>query len=243
MAKPTISPTQSIITEPQWGPVNFQPFATNTPTSWSAPNLPAGVTIHASTGRISGAAEIHGIFVIGLVATNGDGSSDPQEITIRITPASATLSAAGPEIDIDVVTGQWTVVGGEERKLFGKYGDDLMLYVRLKKNGLALDLDLEAFTFGLKQFDNSVLLKESSGFYKVGSGSDTYYVIHISLVGDLLKAALSEYEAEKDYGFKAPCEFEWKADNALHENVGPETTRATSLTGELHLAADIVQAA
>jgi PKD repeat protein len=64
--------------------------ATGSPTSYSASPLPAGLSVVAATGAISGTPSSSGVTVVTLTATNGTGTSLP--VTLTITVAAATIA-------------------------------------------------------------------------------------------------------------------------------------------------------
>ncbi len=72
---------------------SYQIGATNSPTSYSAPGLPAGLSINTSTGLISGTPSGAGTTKVIVGATNGGGTG---YIILTITIASATSTT--PEI-------------------------------------------------------------------------------------------------------------------------------------------------
>ena len=58
MSVPVINTTTSVLGYKQWEAWTYQPYATNSPTSWACPNLPAGLSIdtpvqYAATGVAS----------------------------------------------------------------------------------------------------------------------------------------------------------------------------------------------
>ena len=57
--------------------------ATNTPTSYNATGLPAGLSINTTTGVISGTPSVSGTFNVTITATNGIGS-DNQTLVITL---------------------------------------------------------------------------------------------------------------------------------------------------------------
>ena len=72
--------------------MSYQITATNSPTSFNATGLPAGVTVNTTTGLISGTPTASGVFTVTLTATNAGGSGTATlTLTIR-TAASITLT-------------------------------------------------------------------------------------------------------------------------------------------------------
>jgi len=65
-------------------------IASNSPTSYAATGLPAGLTINASTGIISGTPTIQGTFIDTLKATNAGGTGT-KVLTITINPSLPVL--------------------------------------------------------------------------------------------------------------------------------------------------------
>ncbi|HEV3273033.1 MAG TPA: choice-of-anchor tandem repeat GloVer-containing protein [Candidatus Methylacidiphilales bacterium] len=74
-------------------PFSYQTTALNTPTSYSATNLPAGLGIDPATGLISGTPTAPGTSVVVLTMSNAKGpASAPLTITIAALPAPAVTS-------------------------------------------------------------------------------------------------------------------------------------------------------
>lgn len=74
-------------------PLNVQISATNSPTSYSASNLPAGVTVNTQTGAISGTPTVIGTFNASITATNADGA-DTDTLVITVSATASTLAQA-----------------------------------------------------------------------------------------------------------------------------------------------------
>ena len=75
--------------------------ATNTPTSFNATVLPAGLSVNPTTGEISGTPTVVGSFNITITATNAGGSGNA---TLVMTIAQKTLTVSGATADNKVYT-------------------------------------------------------------------------------------------------------------------------------------------
>src|SRR5438046_10109050 len=68
--------------------LSYQITATNSPTSFNATGLPAGLTVDTATGLISGTSTGVGIFTVNISATNAGGTgSAGLTLTINFPPA------------------------------------------------------------------------------------------------------------------------------------------------------------
>ena len=72
-------------------PFNYQIMASNSPTSYSASGLPAGLSVNATTGLISGVPTQSGTFSVALTATNSTGGGQAT-LTLMVAPANVTIS-------------------------------------------------------------------------------------------------------------------------------------------------------
>ncbi len=71
----------------------YNTSASNSPTSYAATGLPAGLTIDTATGVISGSPTQTGSFNVSLTATNGNGTSTPATLVLTIGKATLTVTA------------------------------------------------------------------------------------------------------------------------------------------------------
>ncbi len=96
---------------------NYQITATNSPTSFSAPDLPAGLSINTGTGLISGTPTAAGSPSITLSATNASGTGTAT-LALTVTNSSAGLTPSGP-LSLNGQNG--TVISG--LKITSTFGD------------------------------------------------------------------------------------------------------------------------
>lgn len=215
MAIPVINTTTSVLGYKQWQYFEFQPFAvTDSPiTAWACPNLPEGLELDTTTGKISGAAEVAGVFTVGLTATNSTGVSAPLALTLGIEAAPAALSSSGYEIDIDVVTRIAKLVGGADLKIFAALEDDILLWLRFRKGEAYLDLDITALKLALREIDGGPSLIIGDTMIKKGTGSGAVYGLYAKADSNALKAVISDYEEDSNTQFDGQTEIEWTQAN------------------------------
>lgn len=72
---------------------NYSITASNTPTSYSASGLPAGLTLNSTTGAITGTPSATGTFNVTLTATNGSGTGAASTLVLTIAKAPLTITA------------------------------------------------------------------------------------------------------------------------------------------------------
>lgn len=263
MAKPTILTTQSVLEYPQWLVWAFQPFATNSPTSWICSPLPPGMTFDPAIGRISGAASVPGVYVIAIQAINDDGASDAQVFTIGIDAGSYT--APNDTIDLlwDLPTGEVTNAGGTPQLgsegtladgskpplppiLFLKAGDTRFINVRPVKAGVTVDIAFGTLSLALREFEPESQILSCSLVARMATGSDTFYRLAVSLAGTALLSALTDGENDNGTEIVSLAEFSATWTNDLGPDAAPEGwpggMKTTSLNFGIGIARNLSRA-
>lgn len=244
MAKPVISAPTSLLAYKQHETWSYQLYATESPTSWAISPLPDGVTFDTDTGLLSGPINAGNVFAnVHVTATNGDGTSEPLIFIIASEPTMMYQDSL-LELNVDVVSGEVTLNGGSSGSdyLFAaKTGDDLMLRVIFRKTGVAegegadgsvLDLALSSLRFSMKEYDSeqSIVISTATDNTgnQVGSGTESSYILHVPLSGDLIKGIIGEYEDHEDKvtWFLPICEIERVEENTT--GFGPAEVVKTS---------------
>jgi len=93
----------------------YQIIATNSPTSFDATGLPAGLTVDTTTGLITGTPSVSGSFQINLSATNASGTGTGV-LMLTVNPVATPSPTPGLFRNIstrdDVLTGDNVLIGG-----------------------------------------------------------------------------------------------------------------------------------
>jgi hypothetical protein len=164
----------------------FQPAATNFPSNWSAVGLPAGVTINADTGLISGYSAVKGQYNVLVRSSNVVGVSAPVTFFIGIDDTTAMDPPIVPPVEgtfltgiilplyIDLVTKRCSAsspaatetVAVDEPILFLKEGDTFLLAPRFyRRSGTTVQWPamptLTDVRFALKNDESEAVLVES----------------------------------------------------------------------------------
>ena len=245
MAIPVINLTTSVLGYGQWEQWSYQPWATGLTGSntWSSSTLPAGMTLDPTSGLISGAATVAGVYNVGITVSNSNGVSVPVMLTIGIE-AKAYSSHSGVDLFVNAATGEVTtsLIKNEVKTdalapvFAAKEGENRLAYIHFHKDGTILDLGtLTKLEFAMKEFDPDATVVVSQDvpgevtFLKTGSGTETVYILHINFDGDALANSLTNYEADEGTTYDGIAEIAWDEPNAT-SGVGPATLHRKSRT-------------
>lgn len=238
MAAPIISASSSILGFKRNETFAFQPSATNNPTSWTQVGLPAGLSINAATGLVSGSVAVSGVYVVTLAATNADPATGSREFVFGISSevaASVAASDTSEEWDIDVVSREVTPGAAA----FWKQGDVVLVRMRFRKNGVVVDPAPTSLRLVLKQFEPEKVLVVATGFDQIGVDEAAYFDLPVDLSGDALEAALADYEKDEGTFFEALAEIEWV--RSVTHNGSPLTLRSSSRTFPVRIERDLAE--
>ncbi len=243
MPAPTIDPTISI---QAWvkGRFNaYQPAATDSPTSWSAVGLPAGVTINTTTGLIQGTPTVAGVFNVKLTATNATGTSQPVFMAMGIE-TNLLESGAGIEINVELETGFVHGVYPDSKQwaMYAKHGDLLPVFVGFTKGGVLQSLPLALLRFGIKEYESEelVALNASAEFEQLGSFETTRYRLLANFDNPTLASWLANNEGDNSTHLIALGELEA---TILEEPIGggdPIPAPRSSQTFRIYVERDLL---
>ena len=249
MSAPIINPTTSILGFKLGETWEYQPFLSGAggTVTWACTGLPAGMSIDTSTGLISGAATVAGVFNATLGASDTvNGAAVPIPLTIGIEPAS-TSSGEGIGLFVDVISRQVTLNGPavpDGQPLFSvKQGDSVLFKVQFQMGGTVVDRGtLGRLDFVLKELEPDVDIVTGGGaptgsdgtpMAQTGSGSSATYIIAVVFDSELLTAALANYESDQGTSFTGLAQLKWTETNTTS---GPRVGAATlSLSSQTFL--------
>lgn len=250
MAVPVISRLQSVLFYAQWQQWTFQPWASNSPTAWTASPLPPGITLNTATGALSGAAGMPGVYVFALTSLNGDGDSAPAVFTAGISPTTWTAPVDALDVILDLGTGLVTingltsvggaVLGKQQILAWLKSGDARLLHIRPVKAGVVVDVAFVSLKLAAKNVEPESAIVTSTAFARVATGPDTFYRMAVVLDAAALAAELANAEDDDGTLLTALFELEWTWTNALSPMVGPATLRGTSQSFVLGVERELI---
>jgi hypothetical protein len=242
MPAPVIDPTTSILDYLQHQYWTFRPFAANTPTSWTIdPMAPDGMTFDPTTGAISGAATVAGVYVFAIRAHNADGASAPLVIAAGIEAAASDPRSLAVDMRIDLTTRSVElatgVMGGEFLHAV-KRRDDLIYNVSFTKNGVVAAVPLDKLSWSLKRTPDGEVLAASDDWKQLTAGQSPTYAVHANLGGSGLAGELEDTDERKFIGY---AEFEWLQTNPA-PGIGPNPLRGSSQSFRVLVVDDHMQA-
>ena len=245
MAIPVISNTTSVLGYRKGQYFEYQMQATNTPTSWTANGLPSGMSIDSS-GLVSGAATAAGVYLVKVIATNGDGPSAPLEVAMGIEDTNFN-DGIGIEVNIDLRSGAVSVPGitpsgsnGSQAVMFLKYGDKVFLDVGFLKGEELQTMAMASIVMNIREFDGETVLVQSNGGLEIiGTSDRPRYRILVNLNTPELLNALANYQADYQTTFDSIAEIEWRVDYLEPGALSSEVIRS-SKTFRIAIDRDLV---
>ncbi len=243
MAIPVISTTTSVLGYRKGQYFEYQMQASNAPTSWTANGLPSGMSI-SNAGLVSGAATAAGVYLVKIIATNGDGASAPLEVAMGIEDTNFN-DGIGIEVNIDLRSGAVSVPGitptdANPAVLFLKHGDKVFLDVGFLKGEELQTMAMASIVMNIREFDGETALVQSNGGIEIiGTSDRPRYRILVDLSTPELLNALGSYQGDYQTTFDAIAEIEWRVDYLEPGALSDEIIRS-SKTFRIALDRDLV---
>jgi len=222
MANPPTIDTRT--SEQSWltgRPQEWQPSATNSPTSWSATGLPSGVSINTSTGLVSGTPTTRGVALASIIAANAHGDSDALLVPFSVRGSAGISQDPADQlaliIDFDLTTNEISIPGIDppaaidveqlatetattriKREMMRvKSGEVFPILVGFKRNGVLQDISVNTLELAARENEPEQpyeITQDSTAVTKVGSGEDTRFRTSLSIPEDLLESVFSNFE-------------------------------------------------
>lgn len=245
MAIPVISNTTSVLGYRKGQYFEYQMQATNSPISWTANGLPSGMSI-GNAGLVSGAATAAGVYLVKIIATNGDGPSAPLEVAMGIEDTNYN-DGLGIEVNIDLRSGAVSVPGitpasgqASQAVMFLKYGDKVFLDVGFLKAEELQTMAMASIVMNIREFDGETVLVQSNGGIEIiGTSDRPRYRILVDLDTPDLVNALGNYQGDYQTTFDAIAEIEWRVDYLEPGALADEVIRS-SKTFRIAIDRDLV---
>ena len=195
--------------------------ASNTPTGWAATGLPGGLTIHATTGTISGTPTAQGVSTALITATNGTG--DSEDATIIFIVQATPPGMGGPfdiVLDYEMTTNEVTMPGvpapeAGEPLFYAPKGTNRYLLVGVTYFGVLQDINSAsedvAIKLGMKELEPERLLEvTTAATVKVAAMPDDLqrYRIPFRVTPANWAGPLGDYEADAGTSISALTELQ-----------------------------------
>lgn len=143
MAVPIIDPILFLDLTEDVAMTPVTPRASESPTSWSASGLPAGLSCDSGSGKIHGTPTTAGYSAASITATNGSGASQAMKFYIGVSAAPVAEEGL-VEIEIDWQTGlarNSSITDGSPI-VFGRNGDKVPLAIGFVRDAALRKLDV-----------------------------------------------------------------------------------------------------
>ncbi|MBX7211528.1 MAG: Ig domain-containing protein [Verrucomicrobiaceae bacterium] len=200
MAAPVINPQSSAPVCRVGTPYQFNLALMSTSaaaTGWAVVDaLPDGLTINATTGKISGTPTAAGVREVRITASNADGTSTPVTVAFGILPVPyAATGTMEINMDLDnlVVWNPHITNGGAP--LFAKYRDKKTISLGMFKSGILQDKNVAEINVWLKEDDEAKAFNLCTGqFAKVGAGDNTRHSVLLNFDKAEIKSMMSNWD-------------------------------------------------
>lgn len=213
MAVPVISSITSIIAYGVGVYFEFQPAASNSPTSWVITGLPQGMTYDAATGLVEGAPINLGIYDVSFVAHNASGNSAPV-VAPMVVGGGSGIQEPVILLDYDLETAAVSATNLKAKDgdpiVFGKTGDKLLIALGFVRDGELIPQTIEMIVLSLKEFEPERLIDLSNGGFRIAwtdDGPRYIFLVDLSPVAaPSLLSVESGYEDDLDTRADLVCQ-------------------------------------
>lgn len=262
MPAPVISNTQGTLTFAVGQNFIFQLSASNSPTSWelsSGQTLPPGSAFSPSTGTLSGAISVAGVWGLTFTATNSSGVSSPLTFTIGAFDVGIFREITKKTL---IHTGTWAVTFDDpaaELKIPGgatlpatvgqvRYGDDVVFRLVFTDGVAEYAPRLVTARLCLKGADseppflvtNDIAFKKSVDY--LAGGFVTTYYITANISSPALLPFLNDNEDDSGTHANVLAEFDLHLERPTNAN-GPSVTRQTTRPFLLRVTRSLINGA
>lgn len=223
----------------------YQPFATDSPTSWAATNLPTGLSINTTTGEITGTPTTAQTRTVALTATNGSGASAPLTFVMKVVE-SGIADEGLIDLNVDLQTGLVTnpAMAADVPQSYGKDGNVLGFAIGFVRDSALRSLDISNIKVSLRDtYDDAPVTLFNGAPAAPLNALAPRYRVKFDLTPAAIVNALTEHESDGDIGgtdfeMRAKCDIEVTYDMANAIGGATECAR-TTVTFWLHLAKSI----
>lgn len=213
MSKPVLSQVTSINGLIKGQPWAYQPISVSggPVAAWAAANLPPGITLNATTGRLSGVPTTPGVFNVLLKARDSAALwSDDLIFPMGVESKPFEIDGA-VRIDVNVQTGEVRLLDSGA-PLYAKAGDRPLVSIGFKDGDTYLDVPmLTLLNVAMKVWDDEDVIAINDGLYtKQGDYETSRYITTLDFDADTrIREALDEFEDRHGTGFVGLCEINW----------------------------------
>jgi hypothetical protein len=212
MPAPTIEPRTSLQIARDNEAFTLQLGAFNTPTSWAAVGLPAGLSLNTSTGAITGTPTTPGYYQVPITATNGSGTDEVVLIFVVLEEAAPETDGFTFPVDLDFFTRRLSIPGVGSPQPAGRppagsgtndplatwiEGERFVLSLGVKAQGVGRDMDLNRIKVLWRPTGTDATIElhqDHTDVTETGTGTTARYEVPVYVDPDKVRGALSDGE-------------------------------------------------